>query len=97
LYRDLSSRHGTRSTQEFIEHAFFQRREDDEMSYDFNSPWISVEQALMELENINKEHGIIGVIDAKGNFVYVSMEMIKKAIQVGRNAGRVLLPHVTKT
>mmetsp|Transcript_36234 Transcript_36234/g.76145 ORF Transcript_36234/g.76145 Transcript_36234/m.76145 type:complete len:97 (+) Transcript_36234:727-1017(+) len=67
------------------------------MSYAFNSPWISVEQALMELENINKEHGIIGVIDAKGNFVYVSMEIMKKAIQVGRDAGRVLLHHGTKT
>jgi len=56
---------------------------------------ISVEQALMELENINKQHGIVGVIDAKGNFLYVSMEMINKAIEVGLDAVRVSLPRVT--
>ena len=49
----------------------------------------------MELENINKQHGIVGVIDGKGNFVYVSMEMTNKAIELGLDAGRVSLPCVT--
>jgi len=53
---------------------------------------ISVPEALIELENINKQHGIIGVPDAKGNFVYVSMEMIKLAIKLGQDTGRLSYP-----
>lgn len=53
---------------------------------------VSINQALIELENINKQHGLVGVVDTKGNFVYVSAEMIKLAMKLGRDAGRVLLP-----
>ena len=53
---------------------------------------ISVPEVLIELENINKQHGIIGVPDANGNFVYVSTEMIKLAIKLGNDAGRISYP-----
>eukprot|EP00571_Detonula_confervacea_P009270 CAMPEP_0172321424 /NCGR_PEP_ID=MMETSP1058-20130122/43353_1 /TAXON_ID=83371 /ORGANISM="Detonula confervacea, Strain CCMP 353" /LENGTH=326 /DNA_ID=CAMNT_0013036931 /DNA_START=15 /DNA_END=995 /DNA_ORIENTATION=+ len=48
---------------------------------------ISVPEALGELDNINKQHGIIGIVDASGSFVYVSIDMIKAAIKLGQDAG----------
>ncbi|KAL3786453.1 hypothetical protein ACHAW5_008231 [Stephanodiscus triporus] len=53
---------------------------------------ITVPDTLYELEGINKRFGIIGVVDTDGNFVYISMEMIKKAIEYGELAGRVPCP-----
>lgn len=53
---------------------------------------ITVPDTLYELEGINKRFGIIGVVDTDGNFVYISMEMIKKAIEFGESAGRVPCP-----
>ena len=53
---------------------------------------ITIPQALDELERINKQHGVIGVADSKGNFVYVSMKMIQDAIKIGQYAGRIPFP-----
>ena len=53
---------------------------------------ITIPQALDELERINKKHGVIGVADSKGNFVYVSMKMIQDAIKIGQDAGRIPFP-----
>lgn len=53
---------------------------------------ISVPEAMDELDGMNKKHGIIGIVDASGNFVYVSMEMIKEAIRIGQDAGRTPCP-----
>ena len=53
---------------------------------------ITVPEALEELESMNQQHGIIGVLDSKGNFVYVSLDMIKEAIKIGQEAGRVECP-----
>ncbi|KAL7531197.1 hypothetical protein ACHAXR_003891 [Thalassiosira sp. AJA248-18] len=59
---------------------------------------IAVPQALAELEKINNQHGIVGISDANsGSFIYVSMEMIKEAIQYGEDAGRVSCPDRIKT
>ena len=53
---------------------------------------ITEQECLDQLEVINKQHGIIGVVDSKGCFVYVSMEMIKEAIKLGNDAGRIVCP-----
>jgi len=53
---------------------------------------ISVPEAMDELDGMNKKHGIIGIVDASGNFVYVSMEMIKEAMRIGQDAGRTPCP-----
>ncbi|KAL7545610.1 hypothetical protein ACHAWF_008966, partial [Thalassiosira exigua] len=50
---------------------------------------ITIPEALVELENVNKRHGIIGIPDAKGAFIYVSMDMIRQAVQSGNNAKRI--------
>ena len=55
---------------------------------------ITVSQALNELDDMNKQHGVIGIPDSKGNFIYISMDMIEKAIHLGQEAGRVPCPHV---
>lgn len=53
---------------------------------------ISCTQAMDELENnINKKHGIVG-IPHDGYFVYVSLEMIKEAIKIGQDSGRLSCP-----
>ena len=54
---------------------------------------ISIPQVLMELETLNQQFGIIGIVDAKnGSFVYVSLDMIQEAVQFGRDQGRVPCP-----
>lgn len=53
---------------------------------------ITMLEVLGELESMNQQHGIIGVLDSKGNFVYVSLDMIKEAIKIGQDAGRVECP-----
>jgi len=58
---------------------------------------ISEQECLHQLEYINKQHGIIGVVDSKGCFVYVSMEMIKEAIKLGNDAGRIVCPKSSPT
>lgn len=46
---------------------------------------IEVDHIMHELEAI----GIIGIVDNNGNFVYISMDMIKQAIQFGESIERV--------
>jgi hypothetical protein len=53
---------------------------------------IEVDHIMHELEAINKRFGIIGIVDKNGNFVYISIDMIKKAIQFGESIGRVPCP-----
>lgn len=57
---------------------------------------ISVSQCLDELERINKQHGIVGLADGKGNFVHVSMEMINEAVRIGNDAGIIVHPDSRK-
>ena len=53
---------------------------------------ITEQECLDQLEGINKQHGIIGVVDSNGCFIYVSMEMIKEAIKLGNDLGRIVCP-----
>ena len=53
---------------------------------------ITEQECLDQLECINKQHGIIGIVDSNGCFVYVSMEMIKEAIKLGNDLGRIVCP-----
>jgi hypothetical protein len=53
---------------------------------------IEVDHIMHELEAINKRFGIIGIVDNNGNFVYISIDMIKQAIQFGESIGRVPCP-----
>ena len=53
---------------------------------------MTVPDTLYELEVINKRFGIIGIVDSDGNFVFISMEMIMKAIEFGTLSGRVPFP-----
>jgi hypothetical protein len=53
---------------------------------------MTVPDTLYELEVINKRFGIIGIVDSDGNFVFISMEMIMKAIEFGKLSGRVPFP-----
>jgi len=53
---------------------------------------IEVDHIMHELEAINKRFGIIGIVDNNGNFVYISMDMIKQAIQFGESIERVQCP-----
>eukprot|EP00804_Cyclotella_cryptica_P005640 CCRYP_000036-RA/>CCRYP_000036-RA protein AED:0.00 eAED:0.00 QI:224/-1/1/1/-1/1/1/41/319 len=50
---------------------------------------ITIKDVRHELDKLNKQYGILGLIDQKGNFVYVSREMITKATQMGREMGRI--------
>lgn len=49
---------------------------------------IEVDHIMHELEAI----GIIGIVDNNGNFLYISMVMIKQAIQFGGSIERVQCP-----
>jgi len=49
---------------------------------------IGIEDACNELEMLNMKHGIIGLFD-KGNFVYVSEDMIEEAIDLGNKSGKI--------
>jgi hypothetical protein len=53
---------------------------------------MTVPDTLYELEVINKRFGIIGIVDTDGNFVFISMEKIMKAIEFGKLSGRVPCP-----
>ncbi|KAL9185392.1 hypothetical protein ACHAXT_003169 [Thalassiosira profunda] len=52
---------------------------------------ISISDALAELESINKRLGVVGVC-VNGKFIYVSMEMIREAVKLGKEAGRIPSP-----
>ena len=53
---------------------------------------MTVPDTLYELEVINKRFGIIGIVHTDGNFVFISVEMLKKAIEFGELSGRVPCP-----
>ena len=53
---------------------------------------ISIPDALNELEYLNKAHGIIGILDDRGHFVYVSRRMIDEATKAGHETGRMSSP-----
>ncbi|KAL7487615.1 hypothetical protein ACHAW6_013671 [Cyclotella cf. meneghiniana] len=50
---------------------------------------ITITNVRNDLEKLNAQYGIIGLMDNNGNFVYVSREMIAKAVQMGKDMGRV--------
>jgi myosin heavy subunit len=53
---------------------------------------IPMDQVISELERLNKLHGIIGIVDKNGDFVYVSREMIEEAVEMGKKMGRIPYP-----
>jgi len=50
---------------------------------------ITITNVRNELEKLNGQYGIIGLMDNNGNFCYVSREMIAKAVQMGKDMGRI--------
>jgi hypothetical protein len=52
---------------------------------------ITIDEVCDELKGLNSMHGVIGVIN-KGNFVYISKEMIRMAVEMGKKMGRVPCP-----
>lgn len=53
---------------------------------------IDIPEALAELETLNNQCGVIGVVDGVGNFVYVTKEMVHGAIELGRASGGIACP-----
>lgn len=49
---------------------------------------ITSEEVINGLKELNDIHGIIGVFD-EGNFVYVSIDMIERAMQMVRSVGKI--------
>ena len=49
---------------------------------------ITCEEVINGLTELNDIHGVIGVID-EGKFVYVSVDMIERAVQVGKSVGKI--------
>ena len=52
---------------------------------------MSPEDVCCELNRLNETHGVIGVLN-NGHFVYVSLEMIELATELGANMGKIPSP-----